>query len=232
IDLSPRHGYARPRLHVRALSVGGCSTPTLLERRRAPSMRRTGLTHVGVAALLMIGSWTAAGTLPAAASDTGTAASATTSSPTGSESASAGLLDAMQRDFGLTRTEAEAQLTAERRAADAVPEAREAAGSAYGGAWFDGRSRKLTVAVTAEAGASTVEAVRSTGAAVRTVEHSARALDAAKSRIDRLDAPAGVSSWSVDPAANTVVVNVVSTKKSDNDVRSFVAKAREAGPVT
>ncbi|NEA88522.1 trypsin-like serine protease [Streptomyces sp. SID7958] len=195
-------------------------------------MRRTGLTHVGVAALLMIGSWTAAGTLPAAASDTGTAASATTSSPTGSESASAGLLDAMQRDFGLTRTEAEAQLTAERRAADAVPEAREAAGSAYGGAWFDGRSRKLTVAVTAEAGASTVEAVRSTGAAVRTVEHSARALDAAKSRIDRLDAPAGVSSWSVDPAANTVVVNVVGARKADNDVRSFVAKAREAGPVT
>ncbi|WP_149551982.1 S1 family peptidase [Streptomyces marokkonensis] len=189
-------------------------------------MRRTRLTHAGVAALLMIGSWTAAGTLPASAQDA-------PGSPTaGSAPASTALLDAMQRDFGLTRAEAEDRLAAEREATDLAPEARRTAGSAYGGAWFDAGSEKLTVAVTEDADASTVRALRGSGAAVRTVEHSAKQLDAAKSRIDRLDAPSGVSSWSVDPTANTVVVNVVDGRRADNDVRSFVAKAREAGPVT
>ncbi len=36
----------------------------------------------------------------------------------------------------------------------------------------------------------------------------------------------------MDPASNSVVVNVVDAQRTDNDVRSFVAKAREAGPVT
>ncbi|KES08334.1 peptidase S1 [Streptomyces toyocaensis] len=192
-------------------------------------MRRTGLTHAAVAALLMIGSWTAAGTSPAAAQDSPGSPTART---TGSAPASTALLDAMQRDFGLTRAEAEDRLAAERAATGLAPEARRTAGSAYGGAWFDAESEKLTVAVTEDADAATVRALRTSGAAVRTVEHSAKQLDAAKSRIDRLDAPSGVSSWSVDPAAGTVVVNVVDDQRADNDVRSFVAKARKAGPVT
>jgi hypothetical protein len=205
-------------------------------------MRRNRLTHVGVAALLLIGSWTAAGTLPASASDTATsgtsgtsgasAPSTRTTRSTDSAPASAGLLQAMQRDFGLSRAEAEARLAAESHAAELAPEARKVAGPAYGGAWFDAESGKLTVAVTADAKASTVRTLRSSGAAVRTVEHSARRLDAVKSRIDRMDAPPGVSSWSVDPTANTVVVNVVREDRADNDVLRFVAQAREAGPVT
>ncbi|GAA3494770.1 S1 family peptidase [Streptomyces prasinosporus] len=178
----------------------------------------------------MIGSWTATGTLPASANDA--PASPPSASSTGSAPASAGLVRAMQRDFGLSRAEAEARLAAERTAADLAPEVRRTAGSAYGGAWFDAGSEKLTVAVTRDAAPSTVRALRDSGARVRTVEHSARQLDAAKSRIDRLDAPAGVSSWSVDPAANTVVVNVVDGERADNDVRRFVAEARAAGPVT
>ncbi|WP_345574700.1 S1 family peptidase [Streptomyces prasinosporus] len=193
-------------------------------------MRRTRLLQAGVAALLMIGSWTATGTLPASANDA--PASPPSASSTGSAPASAGLVRAMQRDFGLSRAEAEARLAAERTAADLAPEVRRTAGSAYGGAWFDAGSEKLTVAVTRDAAPSTVRALRDSGARVRTVEHSARQLDAAKSRIDRLDAPAGVSSWSVDPAANTVVVNVVDGERADNDVRRFVAEARAAGPVT
>ncbi|CAM5340045.1 Serine protease OS=Streptomyces glaucescens OX=1907 GN=SGLAU_30875 PE=3 SV=1 [Streptomyces glaucescens] len=193
-------------------------------------MTRNRFTQACVAALLLIGSWSAAGTLPAAASDT--ADSATTAASAGSASASPGLLQAMQRDFGLSRAEAEARLTAERRATGLVPEARKTAGAAYGGAWFEAESGKLVVAVTSDAGASTVRALRSSGAGVRVVEHSARLLDAVKSRIDRLKAPAGVSSWSVDPVANTVAVNVVRDQRSDSDVRRFVAEARKAGPVT
>ncbi|NJP51886.1 S1 family peptidase [Streptomyces sp. SBST2-5] len=188
-------------------------------------MRRTRLTHACVAALLLLGSWTAAGTLPASAQDAA-------DSPTSSPVASAGLVEAMQRDLGLTRTEAEERLADERRATELAPKARRTAGSAYGGDWFDARTGRLTVAVTEDAGEATVRRLRSSGVTVRTVEHSARTLDATRARIDRLDAPAGVSSWSVDPAANAVVVNVVKNKRSDNDVRRFLAAAREAGPVT
>ncbi|MFJ8193442.1 S1 family peptidase [Streptomyces sp. NPDC096094] len=188
-------------------------------------MRRSRLRHLGLATLLVLGSLTAVGTLPASAAD----------SPSDSAkdpAASAGLLDAMQRDFGLTRTEAEDRLAAERRATDLAPTARRAAGDAFGGSWFDADRGQLTVAVTSEASPATLRAVRATGAHVRTVEHSARRLDAAKTRIDRLDAPAGVSSWHVDPAANAVVVDVVAGERTDNDVQRFVTRAREAGPVT
>ncbi|MET8898111.1 S1 family peptidase [Streptomyces albogriseolus] len=189
--------------------------------------RRTGLTRAAVAAALLIGSWAAAGTLPASAQEAPASAAADAF-----PSASPGLLDAMRRDLGLTRAEAEDRLTAERRATALAPKARKTAGSAYGGAWFDARSGKLTVAVTPDADATAVRTLRESGAAVRTVEHTERQLDTAKSRLDRLDAPAGVASWSVDPVANAVVVNVVKDRRSDNDVRAFVRTARAAGPVT
>ncbi len=43
--------------------------------------RRTGLTHAAVAAALLIGSWAAAGTLPAAAQEAPASAAADTSAP-------------------------------------------------------------------------------------------------------------------------------------------------------
>ncbi|MFI8949928.1 S1 family peptidase [Streptomyces sp. NPDC053750] len=188
-------------------------------------MRRSRLRHLGLAGLLVLGSLTAVGTLPASAAGSPTPSA-------GEPAASAGLLEAMQRDFGLTAAEAEDRLAAERHATDLEPTARRAAGKAYGGSWFDAEAGRLTVAVTSDATPATVRAVRATGAHVRTVEHSERQLDAAKTRIDRLDAPAGVSGWHVDPAANAVIVDVVSGEHADNDVRRFVDRAREAGPVT
>ncbi|MFF5105178.1 S1 family peptidase [Streptomyces sp. NPDC000134] len=182
-------------------------------------MRRSRIRHAALAILLIAGSWTAAGSLPAAADD----------SPT--PSASPGLLQAMQRDLGLTRAQAEDRLTAERRATELEPAARRAAGNAYGGSWFDAATGELTVAVTSDAPGATVRAVRSTGAAVRTVEHSARALETTRARLDRLDAPPGVSGWHVDPAANSLVVEVVAAERADNDVRRFLDRARAAGPV-
>jgi hypothetical protein len=174
-----------------------------------------------VAALVLLGGWAAAGTLPARAA---TPATAPSTSP--------GLLQAMQRDLGLSAPRAQARLTAERTATAVEPKARKAAGSSYGGSWFDAGAGRLTVAVTSDAPASTLRAVRSTGAAVRTVEHSARQLDTVKARLDRSPAPRGVSAWRVDPAANTVVVDVVRAERSDNGVQRFLARAREAGPVT
>ncbi|WP_128436358.1 S1 family peptidase [Streptomyces cyaneus] len=187
-------------------------------------MRRIRLKYAGLAVLLVLGSWTAGGTTSAAATDSPTVSD--------TEPASPGLLQAMQRDLGLSEQRAKARLAAERTAMDLTPKARKAAGSAYGGSWFDAESERLTVAVTQDAAPATVREVRATGATVRTVAHSARELDATKARIDRLPAPAGVSSWHVDPAANAVVVNVVRDRRADNDVRRFVSRALATGPVT
>lgn len=187
-------------------------------------MRRIRFTYAGLAVLLVLGGWTASGTGPASATDSPAAADAAP--------ASAGLLEAMQRDLGLSKRQAEARLAAERTAMGLTPKAQKAAGSAYGGAWFDAESERLTVAVTSDAPPATVRKVRATGATVRTVTHSARELDAAKARVDRITAPSGVSGWHVDPVANTVVVNVVRDRQADNDVRRFVSRALAAGPVT
>ncbi|MFI6013234.1 S1 family peptidase [Streptomyces sp. NPDC051243] len=187
-------------------------------------MRRIRLTYAGLAVLLLLGGWTASGTGSASANDTVEAAEA--------GPASTGLLQAMQRDLGLSKRQAEARLAAERTAMDLAAKAREAAGSAFGGSWFDAESERLTVAVTSDAPPATVRKIRATGATVRTVAHSERELDAAKARIDRIPAPSGVSSWHVDPVAGTVVVNVVRDRQADNDVRRFLSRARAAGPVT
>jgi len=177
--------------------------------------------RTGLSALLLLGTWAGASTLPASAADS--------PAPSAEAPASAQLLSAMQHDLGLTRSQAEARLADEKTATAVERKAKRAAGSSYGGSWFDAKSGSLTVAVTRGANA---EAVRSTGATVRLVKHSARQLDAAKARIDALSAPAGVGSWYVDTKANKVVVNVVTAHRLDNDVQSFLARARQTGPVT
>lgn len=178
------------------------------------------MVRTGLSALLIIGTWATAGLTQASAADT-----RSSSEP----QASAGILTAMQRDLGLTKSQAEARLTAEKAATAVEGPARSAAGTSFGGSWYDADNERLTVAVTDSAKAG---AVRAAGADVRIVGHTARELDSVKSRLDALSAPSGVSSWHVDPEANTVVVNVVASEQGDNDVRAFVAKARKAGPVT
>ncbi|WP_425329830.1 S1 family peptidase [Streptomyces alfalfae] len=157
------------------------------------------------------------------------ASAAGSSSPEAAAPASAAILSAMQKDLGLTKSEAVRRLAAEKKATSVESEAREAAGSAYGGSWFDASTGRLTVALTDRAKA---DEVRTAGADVTTVAHSARRLDGVKKKIDALKAPKGVSSWHVDPRANSVVVNVVASRKADSDVRTFVERAGKAGPVT
>ncbi|MFC9034311.1 S1 family peptidase [Streptomyces arboris] len=182
-------------------------------------MRHATALRTGLSALLILGAWTAAGPSTASA-----APADSVELP-----ASAALLSAMQRDLGLTEGQARTRLAEEKAATALEPKAQRAAGSAYGGSWFDSATGKLTVAVT---DAGKAAAVRAAGAQTRVVEHSAAQLDATMKRIDALSAPDGVASWRVDPATSRVVVNVVASAQGDNDVRAFVAKARKAGPVT
>lgn len=184
-------------------------------------MRRITALRTALSAVLLVGAWAGAGFPSASAADTPATVSDT-------PLASAGLLAAMQKDFGLTESQARARLSAEKTATAIQGKAKRAAGAAYGGSWIDQSTGGLTVAVTSD---KQKAAVRATGAAVRLVTHTARRLDTVKARIDKLDAPAGVSSWHVDPEVNKVVVNVVASARDDNDVRKFVERARAAGPV-
>ncbi|MFJ5787272.1 S1 family peptidase [Streptomyces hydrogenans] len=144
-------------------------------------------------------------------------------------SASAGLLDAMRQDLGLTAAQAEERLRAEKTAAAVETAARQRAGEAYGGAWFDPAAGRLVVAVTDRAEEAEVRAL---GADTRLVRHSAAALDRAKARLDGLRAPAGVAGWHVDPKSNSVVVDVVRAQRQSPAVRAFVDRARADGLVT
>ncbi|WP_299532151.1 S1 family peptidase [uncultured Streptomyces sp.] len=179
--------------------------------------------RTGLCALLLVGALAAAGPFSASAAEADAPAPSAAARP-----ASAGLLTAMSRDLGLSPAEAKERLAAEKSATALAPVARRAAGAAYGGSWFDAETGRLTVGVTDEA---SVPAVRAAGADTRIVARTADALDRAKSRIDALAAPTGVNAWRVDPRAGRVVVDVVSSARSDNDVRSFLAKARAAAPV-
>lgn len=179
--------------------------------------RRTGV-RIAFSSLLLVGTWASA-----SLTSTAGAAPAPTAPP-----ASAGMLTALQDDLGLTASQARERLAAEKTAMRVDRAARRTAGSTYAGSWYDAGAAKLTVATTS---AGKADALRETGAAVRVVRHSAKELDAAKERIDALDAPKGVSSWHVAPRGNTIVVNVVAAQRSDNDVQRFVDRARKAGPV-
>ncbi|MET9348407.1 S1 family peptidase [Streptomyces termitum] len=143
--------------------------------------------------------------------------------------ASAGLIDALRDDLGLSPARAEERLRAEKAAARVEEEARRTAGGAYAGAWFDPASERLVVALTDRAEEA---GVRALGADTRLVRHSAAALDRAKARLDGRAAPRGVAGWHVDPRTNSVVVTVVRAERDAPAVRAFVEEARAHGPVT
>lgn len=196
-------------------------------------MRRKTLVRTGLSALLLVGTWATAGLAPASAAAPDSASTSMSTSAPASASkkaaASDGLLTAMRKEFGLTKSEAVARLAAEKTATAVEAKAERAAGAAYGGSWFSAADNSLTVALTDGAKAA---AVRATGATVKLVKHSEKALDATMKRIDALSAPAGVGSWRVDPENNRVVVSVLASERDSEAVAAFVAKAGKTGPVT
>ncbi|MFF3404948.1 S1 family peptidase [Streptomyces sp. NPDC002742] len=184
-------------------------------------MRRTTVLRIALSAGLLVSAATLG--LTQAAADEAPLTATSSRAP-----ASSALISAMRHDLGLTERQATARLADETTARGVERSARRAAGTSYGGSWFDAESGRLVVALTRTASR---EAVEATGARVTLVKHSQRQLDATMARIDALDAPAGVGSWHVDPKAGSVVIDVVSAHRDDNDVRAFVARARTSGPV-
>ncbi|SFB40296.1 Alpha-lytic protease prodomain-containing protein [Amycolatopsis marina] len=145
---------------------------------------------------------------------------------------SPGLVSAMQRDLGLTVAEARTRLADEAVASRVLPAAQQAAGAAFGGAWFDPALGKLVVGLTDSAVAESVER---TGAVTAPAEISAARLDAVKAAIDagveQAPAPAAISGWRADHRLGSVVVTV-QDGASGAELDAFLARARAAGPVT
>ncbi|MEU8523331.1 S1 family peptidase [Streptomyces sp. NPDC048577] len=184
--------------------------------KRTIARRTTSLRAASAALLLAVG---------LGGTHAGVATAASVADP---PAASAGLLEAMRHDLGLTARQAEERLRAERHAAEVEADARRVAGGTYSGSWFEPSTGRLVVALTDR---SEEPEVRALGADTRIVRHSAAALDRAKSRLDAVPAPAGVAGWHVDPKANSLVVTVVRADRAAPAVRAFVEQARRTGPV-
>ncbi|MBB5802237.1 hypothetical protein F4560_002005 [Saccharothrix ecbatanensis] len=144
---------------------------------------------------------------------------------------SPGLVSSMRAAFGLTEHQALARIDQESKATRQAPSARAAAGSSFGGSWFDQDKGVLVVGVTDAAAA---ERVRATGAEARLVDRTAGELDRLKDRVDALSAagkvPSAVTSWHPDPRSGAVVVDVQPGVQTAQ-VTEFLADARELGPI-
>ncbi|GII75311.1 hypothetical protein Sru01_02930 [Sphaerisporangium rufum] len=114
------------------------------------------------------------------------------------------MIDAMSRDLGITKEQAESRLLNEARLSGVETKVRDSLGDAYAGSWLSGpTSATLTVATTDAAAASSVS---SPGVQTKVVGHSLAALESAKAALDGAKAPASTPVWFVDVRTNSVVL--------------------------
>ena len=128
---------------------------------------------------------------------------------------------ALERDLGLSPSQAQAREASEATAAQAERTAVAQLGESYAGSWYDAERGVLVVAV---AGPTTKAAVAD--AETVSVSNSATELDAAKEALDAAgaSAPDAVAGWHVDPSANQVVV----TTRDVAAAETFVAGSAAA----
>ncbi|MET9294231.1 carbohydrate-binding protein [Streptomyces sp. NPDC003077] len=130
------------------------------------------------------------------------------------------VLTAMQRDLGLTKTQAERRLANEAEAGAVAGRLRNALGGAFAGAWVNGaESGTLTVATS---DAKRAAEITDAGARAKVVRHSLAALDAAKAKLDRQagrSAAPEASTWYVDVKTNTVTLRAA----KESAAKAFVA---------
>jgi streptogrisin C len=126
------------------------------------------------------------------------------------------VLQAMQRDLGLSPDQAQAQLAAQGTARRLDTQLTAQLGADFAGDWYDQRSGKLVVAVTS---AKRVAEVRAAGAEARLVAHGKATLDGIMAELDKLAATdkaavSNLTAWHVDPETNAVVVTVLAGKQA------------------
>ncbi|WP_433238133.1 S1 family peptidase [Streptosporangium sp. CA-135522] len=115
------------------------------------------------------------------------------------------VVDALQRDLGLTAEQAVTRLANEARAMAAESALSSALGGKYAGAWLNADASQLLVATS---DAATADAIRAKGAQPVVVTRTLEQLNALKDRLDQAPAEAksGASLWYVDLPTNSVVV--------------------------
>ena len=157
----------------------------------------------------------ALGTTPAAS-----AAPAPQSPDTEAQAEAVTMAEALQRDLGLSSSEATELLAAQAEAFEVDEAATEAAADAYGGSLFDTDSLELTVLVTDTAA---IEAVEATGAKAEVVEHGIEGLEEIVDELNESNAKPGVVGWYPDVAGDTIVLEVM--EGSEADVDDLLAEA-------
>ncbi|MDN3295364.1 alpha-lytic protease prodomain-containing protein [Streptomyces ficellus] len=163
---------------------------------------------VACATLTAVGALVLAGPPGATAAESPAPPATPTATQTlGADKPSPALLDAMQRDLGLTRAQAETRLRNEAEAGARAGRLQNALGPRFAGAWLSGPvAATLTVATTDAADTATIKAG---GAEPKVVRHALAQLDAAKAKLDQgsvrtktTDAPV----WYVDLRTNSVTL--------------------------
>ncbi|MCT9928912.1 S1 family peptidase [Planotetraspora sp. A-T 1434] len=167
---------------------------------------------VTTACALAIGVITLMAAPTTAEADTGTTDAATTGSSVTGSSVTAikpppGMLDAMQRDLGLSADQAQARLLNESRAAAVESKLRKRLRDAFAGSWVTGDTSSTLVIATTDA--SEASAISASGARPQVVGRTLASLTAAKEALDRAAASAAPKStpiWYIDVRTNSVVV--------------------------
>ncbi|MFC0862829.1 S1 family peptidase [Sphaerimonospora cavernae] len=171
------------------------------DRRRFPRHAVTAGCAVAVSAItLMAGPASAAPNPGAVASDQHAAQSAVsvTKPPPA-------MLEAMQRDLGLSESQAQARLANEARAMATDEKVRTNLGDAFAGSWVTGPTSDVLIVATNDA--SKAGAILAAGAQPQIVGRSLGTLTTAKEALDRVgDVPASTPVWYVDVKSNSVVV--------------------------
>ncbi|MGW5260966.1 S1 family peptidase [Microbispora sp. NPDC004025] len=129
------------------------------------------------------------------------------------------MVDAMQRDLGLTPAQIDARLANEAKAMATDTKVRATIGDAYAGSWVSGTTSESFIVATADA--SKAAAILAAGAQPKIVGRSLATLESAEAALDRAaaGAPASTSVWYVDVLSNSVVVLSSNTAEAE----AFVA---------
>ncbi|GAA0935427.1 S1 family peptidase [Nonomuraea longicatena] len=120
-----------------------------------------------------------------------------------SSAADPAMIDAMERDLGLTEQQARTRLANEQRAAATESELSSSLGESYAGSWLNADASRLLVATTDKAETAAIEA---RGAQPVVVGRSLTQLTGVKDQLDAAGAKSGAAAWFIDVTANTVAV--------------------------
>ncbi|HZF88093.1 carbohydrate-binding protein [Streptomyces sp.] len=184
------------------------------------------------AALTVLGALVLAGLPSAAAGEPKPSAGAASSAAQtlGADQPAQELLLALERDLGLTRSQAQARLVNEAEAGTRAGRLRNALGERFAGAWLRGTvSAELTVATTS---ADDVAAIEAEGAKAVVVKNTLPRLRAVKAQLDKtaiLTDTRDTPLWYVDVPGNRVVLEATDRSAAEAFVKAAGLTPEQVG---